>query len=100
MNANESNEQVLTALQNTSTSPHVTVAYRLSNGGIKVIDMGYVTGNHGDKPTKKDIKMQFKFGCQRVNDNLITGHAGYVRDADGTIYQVSRESKTAKRMTA
>ena len=93
----KSNDEVLAALANADrTSPYVMVAYRLGNGSIKVVDMGYVTGNHDDKPSKKDLKQQFKYGCMRVNDNLLTGHSGYVRDADGTFYRICRASKHAE----
>ena len=64
-----------------------------SNGAVKVAEMGYVTNG---STSKKDLKQQFKFGCMRVNDNLLTGHSGYVRDADGNIYKVCRESKQAE----
>ena len=54
----------------------------------KVVDMGY-TG-----------KEQFKYGAQRISDNLGTGgyteDVGYVKTPDGKIYEVSRSSKKAK----
>ena len=90
----KSNDEVLAALANADrTSPYVMVAYRLGNGAVKVAEMGYVTNG---STSKKDLKQQFKFGCMRVNDNLLTGHSGYVRDADGNIYKVCRESKQAE----
>jgi hypothetical protein len=97
MNAtiNTSNEEVFAALKDAATSPYVQVAYRLDKGGIKVVDMGYTTGN---QHSKKELKQQFRFGCMRVNDNLLTGHEGYVRDADGTIYRICRENKTAEKV--
>lgn len=93
MTTNESNCGVFHTLNDAAPSQHVMVAYRLSNGAVKVAEMGYVTNG---STSKKDLKQQFKFGCMRVNDNLLTGHSGYVRDADGNIYKVCRESKQAE----
>jgi len=98
MNANESNEQVLAALQEEPSHPYVLVAYRLSDGRVRIVNMAYVLGVIDAKPTKKQAKEMFRYGCMRVNDNLLTGHAGFVRDADGTVYRVSRESKTAEKV--
>lgn len=55
----------------------------------------------GQKPPKKADKVKaFRQYCQAVYDNLAAypGQKGYVRDFDGGIYEISRESRSARRM--
>lgn len=59
----------------------------------KVVNMDYI----------KNPKEQFKYGAQRIADNLGTGghteNVGYVKTPDGKIYEVSRSSRKAKPLT-
>ena len=67
-------------------SPNHVVFY---NG--KIVDMGY-SGSQKD---------QFKYGCMRIYDNLGTGktptNIGFIKTPSGEIYEISRDSRRAKK---
>jgi hypothetical protein len=91
------NSEVLAALKDAPSSNNVMIAYRLDNGDIKIVDMGYATKSDGNKKlSKKDEDQQFGCGCMRVNGNLAPLAKGYVRTPKGVTFEVSRESRRAK----
>ena len=90
---------LLTLLKDAPITRNVLIAYNLDNNrGVRLTDMSYITDTPGDgKPlTVKQAKEQFKYACMRVNDSLLTGEVGYVRDTNGTIYSIMREYATAR----
>ena len=90
---------LLTLLKDAPITRNVLIAYNLDNNrGVQLTDMGYVTDTPGEgkRLTGKQEREQFKYACMRVNDSLLTGEVGYVRDTNGTIYAISQEYKTAK----
>ena len=90
---------LLTLLKDAPITRNVLIAYNLDNSrGIQLTDMGYVTDTPGEgtRLTVKQEREQFKYACMRVNDNLLTGEVGYVRDTNGTIYSIMREYATAR----
>jgi uncharacterized protein YprB with RNaseH-like and TPR domain len=59
----------------------------------KTVDMGYITPEAGDTPTKQQLKEQFKYACLRIVDN--SRDIGTVTMPDGKRYAVSRNSRKA-----
>ena len=90
---------LLTLLKDAPITRNVMIAYNLDNNrGVQLTDMGYVTDTPGEgkRLTVKQEREQFRYGCMRVNENLLTGEVGYVRCPKGIIYSISREYNRAK----
>ncbi len=46
-----------------------------------------------------DPTRRFRYACQRVHDNLKTGEVGYVRDDRGGFYRISKDRRSAARVS-
>lgn len=90
------NEDILATISTTPTNDNVLIFYPMSNGELKIKNMGDYYPSAKPKITKKELNSQFKIGCSWVEGNLTTGKSGFVRTPNGKIYEISQRFKSAK----
>ena len=54
----------------------------------KIVEMDYI-----------ERKQQFKFGCMRIADNIAISDVGYIKTPKSQYYIVSRNFRTAKKIS-